>query len=220
MSNTTTPARQATLDRITASGLVAIVRANSDAGLIDCCKALADGGVTVAEITMTTPNALQGIEKARSVLGDACLMGVGSVLNAQIAKQAAEAGAQFVVSPVFKPEVIDASHEADLPVFAGALTPTEILAAFEAGTDVVKVFPANHFGPQYFKDVLAPMPHLKLTPTGGVKLDNVDQWFAAGAVALGVGSALVKKDLIAAGDWQALTALAKQFVDAVTQARS
>ncbi|MFA9477880.1 bifunctional 4-hydroxy-2-oxoglutarate aldolase/2-dehydro-3-deoxy-phosphogluconate aldolase [Phycisphaerales bacterium AB-hyl4] len=211
--------RQATVQRMEQAGLVAIIRASSNQGLVDTCRALVEGGVTVAEITMTTPGALEAIRTARQELGDSCLIGVGSVLDSTTVDQAVEAGAEFVVSPVFKPEVVQASHKHGKPVLAGALTPTEILAAFEAGSDLVKVFPANHFGPQYFKDVLAPMPHLKLTPTGGVNLNTVNDWFAAGARCLGVGSALVKKDLIAAQDWVGLTDLASQFVDAVKASR-
>lgn len=211
--------RQAILQQMIDGGLVAIIRADSSDGLIETCRALAAGGVGVAEITMTTPNAIEAIREASSVLPEV-LMGVGSVLDGATAKQAIAAGAQFVVSPVFKTEVIDASHGLGKPVLAGAFTPTEILAATEAGADLVKVFPANHNGPKFFKDVLAPMPHLRLTPTGGVDLGTVKDWFAAGARCVGVGSALVKKDLIAAGDWSALTDLARRFVEAVSAARS
>ena len=221
MADTSTAAtdRAATLDRMAEAGLVAIIRASSERGLIETCRALADGGVTVAEITMTTPGAIEGIRAARAELGDKCLIGVGSVLDAATTRQACEAGAQFVVSPVFKREVVEAAHELGRPVLAGALTPTEILTATEAGADLVKVFPANHFGPKYFKDVLAPMPHLKLTPTGGVDLHTIGDWFAAGAVCLGVGSALVKKDLIEKQDWRGLTELARRFVDEVKAVR-
>jgi len=213
------PDRHATIGRIEKTGLVAIIRANADSGLLGACRALAAGGCDVMEITMTTPGALDAIAAAVDALGERCLIGVGSVLDAATVKRACDAGAQFVVSPVFKPEVIDASHAEGRPVFAGALTPTEILAATQAGADLVKVFPANHFGPKYFKDVLAPMPHLKLTPTGGVDLTTIPDWFAAGAKCLGVGSALVKKDLVAAGDWAGLENLARQFTAAVAAAR-
>ena len=201
-------------------GLVAIIRANASTGLLETCRALAEGGVTVAEITMTTPGALEAIEAASKEMGDSMLVGVGSVLDAETARKAVDAGAKFVVSPVFKSEVITEAHRCGVPCFAGAFTPTEILAAFEAGSDVVKVFPANHNGPGFFKDVLAPMPHLKLTPTGGVNLDTIPQWFAAGARCVGVGSSLVRKDLIEQQDWASLTKLAQQFVQAVAQARA
>lgn len=205
--------------RITDAGLVAIIRLNASSGLVETCRALAEGGITVAEITMTTPGALQAIETASRELGDQVLVGVGSVLDAETARRAVDAGAQFVISPIFKREVVEAAHQCGKPVIPGSLTPTEILTAHEAGADMVKVFPANHFGPRYFKDILAPMPHLKLTPTGGVDLDTIGAWFDAGAVSLGVGSALVKKELVAAKNWSALTDLARRFTDAVAAAR-
>lgn len=216
----TTASRSDIVTQIETVGLVAIIRANADSGLLETCRALAAVGVTVAEITMTTPGALDAIKAASDDLGDNMLVGVGSVLDAQTAEKAIAAGADFVVSPVFKPEVIAAAHAHGKPCFAGAFTPTEILSAFEAGSDVVKVFPANHNGPKFFSDILAPMPHLKLTPTGGVDLTTIPDWFKAGARCVGVGSALVKKDLIAAQDWGRLTALAQQFVQAVAAARA
>ncbi len=212
--------RQQALQRISDAGLIAIIRADSSDGLVETCRALAAGGVTVAEVTMTTPGALECIRRARQELGEGCLIGVGSVLSGDVVRQAVDAGAQFVVAPTFKAEVVDASHECGVPVAPGAFTPTEILTAFEHGADVVKVFPANHLGPKFFKDILAPMPHLKLTPTGGVDLTTIPAWFEAGAVALGVGSNLVKKDLIKAEKWKELTDLASQFTAAVKQARA
>ncbi|MEM1213013.1 MAG: bifunctional 4-hydroxy-2-oxoglutarate aldolase/2-dehydro-3-deoxy-phosphogluconate aldolase [Planctomycetota bacterium] len=210
--------RAAILERIVSGGLVAIIRADSSDGLIETCRALAAGGVKVAEITMTTPNAIAAIREASAALPD-MLMGVGSVVDGPTVKEAVAAGAEFVVSPVFKAEVVEASHALGKPVLAGAFTPTEILAATEAGADLVKVFPANHNGPKFFKDVLAPMPHLNLTPTGGVDLTTLEDWFAAGAKCVGVGSALVKKDLIKAAAWGELTALAEQFVAKVAAIR-
>jgi 2-dehydro-3-deoxyphosphogluconate aldolase/(4S)-4-hydroxy-2-oxoglutarate aldolase len=212
--------RNATIARIESTGLVAVVRADSPDQLVDLCQALRDGGVDVAEITMTTPGALDAIAKASSKLGKDALIGVGSVLDPETARAAILAGAQFVFAPTLNLDVITMAHRYDKAVVPGALTPTEILSAWQAGADMVKVFPANHFGPQYFKDLLAPMPHLKLTPTGGVDLNTAKDWIHAGAACLGVGSALVKKDLIKNKDWAGLTALAKQFVQAVAAARA
>jgi len=212
--------RNTIVERLESAGLVAIVRASSSEGLIETCRALRDGGVQIAEITMTTPGALDTIAATSAEFADQFLIGVGSVLDAQTAVQAIDAGAQFVVCPIFRQEVLDAGHRLGKPVLPGALTPAEIQTAWEAGADIVKVFPANHFGPRYFKDVLAPLPHLKLTPTGGVDLETVSTWFRAGAACLGVGSSLVKKDLIAQRDWSALTSRARQFVKAVETARA
>lgn len=211
--------RQAVIDRIARAGLVAIIRADSPAGLVEACQALADGGVSVCEITLTTPDAMEAIGRARKSFGDTMLVGVGSVTQPDQVNAAVAAGAQFVVSPVTVEAVIQASHGQGVPVMPGALTPTEIFNATELGAEVVKVFPANHFGPTYFKDVLAPLPGVKLMPTGGVTRDNVGEWFAAGAVALGVGSSLVRKDLLKARDWKKLAAEARAFVDAVKAAR-
>lgn len=213
------PSRESLVQQIETVGLVAIIRANAATGLLETCQALAEGGVTVAEITMTTPGALDAIASAHVQMSNSMLVGVGSVLNRETANQAIEAGAQFVVSPIFKPEIIDEAHKHGKPCFCGAFTPTEVLHAFEAGSDVVKVFPANHNGPRFFKDILAPMPHLKLTPTGGVSLETIPDWFAAGARCVGVGSSLVRKDLIEKKDWAGLTKLAKQYVQAVADAR-
>ena len=211
--------REAIVNAIADAGLVAIIRADSPAGLVDACRAMADGGVTACEITMTTPNALEAIALARQTFGDKMLVGVGSVTDPMICGKAIDAGAQFVVSPVLVPAVLAAAHARQTPVMPGALTPTEIFTATQLGADVVKVFPANHFGPTYFKDVLAPMPYLKLMPTGGVRVDNVGEWFAAGAVALGVGSSLVKKEFLKAKDWASLTKLSRQFIDNIAAAR-
>ena len=148
---------------------------------------------------MTTPGALEAIAEASRELGDEALVGAGSVLDAATARAAILAGARFIFSPVLNLEVIEMAHRYDCVAVPGALTPTEILTAWSAGADVVKVFPANHFGPQYLRDIHGPMPQVKLTPTGGVDLTTAADWIKAGAVAVGVGSSLVKKDLIAGG---------------------
>ena len=215
--------RHGLLTRIQTTGLIAVIRLDAASGgsdgLVATCGALCEGGLDIAEITMTSPGALEAIQKARADLGDRCVIGVGSVLDAQTARAAILAGAQFIFAPTFNPEVLTMGHRYDCPVVPGAMTPTEILTAWEAGADMVKVFPANHFGPRYFKDLLAPMPQLRLTPTGGVDLETAADWIQAGAAALGVGSALVKKDLLRKGDFAGLTALARQFVQVVRAAR-
>jgi 2-dehydro-3-deoxyphosphogluconate aldolase / (4S)-4-hydroxy-2-oxoglutarate aldolase len=211
--------RSASVARIETTGVVAVIRADSPDQLVDVVRALRDGGVEVAEITMTTPGALDAIKQASDKLGKDALIGVGSVLDAETARAAILAGAQYIVAPALNLEVIQMAHRYGKPVIPGGLTPTEIITAWSAGADMVKVFPANHFGPQYFKDLLAPMPQLKLTPTGGVDLNTAADWIKAGAACLGVGSSLVKKELIKSKDWSGLTGLAKQFVQIVRQAR-
>jgi 2-dehydro-3-deoxyphosphogluconate aldolase/(4S)-4-hydroxy-2-oxoglutarate aldolase len=214
------PDRLATLDRLVTTGVIAVIRADSGSQLVSVCRALAAGGVSACEITMTTPGAMEAIAQASRELGDSALVGAGSVLDAPTARAAILAGARFVFSPVLSLEVIEMAHRYDCVAVPGALTPTEILTAWSAGADVVKVFPANHFGPQYLKDIHGPLPQVKLTPTGGVDLTTAADWIKAGAVAVGVGSSLVKKDLLSGAKWDELSALAKQYVDIVAAARS
>ena len=220
MSKGSSDARSRAFDRLCDKGVIAVVRASSSEQLIDVAKALRAGGVDCIEITMTTPNALEVISACRKAMAGEALIGVGSVLNAEVAGRAIEAGAQYVISPIFKPEVIDAAHAADLPCIPGAMTPTEVLLATDAGADAVKVFPGGQFGPKYLKDLLAPMPHLKLTPTGGVNLDTAADWIANGAVTLGIGSALVTKAALATGDFGEIERLAGQYVRLVAAARA
>ena len=212
--------RLATLQQLQQTGVIAVIRADSGEQLVDVCRALAAGGVRSCEITMTTPGALEAIAAASRALGDDALIGAGSVLDAATARAAILAGARFIFSPVLSLEVIEMAHRYDCVAVPGAMTPTEIFTAWSAGADVVKVFPANHFGPQYFRDLHGPMPQLKLTPTGGVDLTTAADWIKAGAVAIGVGSSLVKKDLITGKKWDELSTLAKQYVETVANARS
>jgi 2-dehydro-3-deoxyphosphogluconate aldolase/(4S)-4-hydroxy-2-oxoglutarate aldolase len=212
--------RAALVKRLCDKGIIAVVRAKSSEQLIDVAKALRSGGVDCIEITMTTPNALRVIADCRKSMGEAALIGVGSVLDAATARKAIQAGAQFIVAPVLDGDVIGAAHEAELPCVPGALTPTEILRATNLGADIVKVFPAGQFGPSYFKDILAPMPHLKLSPTGGVDLTTAADWIAAGAVTLGVGSALVTRKALAEGNLSEIERLAAEFVRIVAEARA
>ncbi len=212
--------RQFILGELQRTGVIGVIRADSADELIDVCAALRDGGVLGCEITMTTPNALDAIAKANDKLGHDCLIGVGSVLDAETARAAILAGAQFVFAPTFNPDVIAMAHRYDRVAVPGALTPTEILTAWTAGADMVKIFPANHFGPQYIKDLHGPMPQLKVTPTGGVNLDTAADWIKAGAAAVGVGSSLISKQLIRARDWKGLADLARQYIDIVARTRA
>jgi 2-dehydro-3-deoxyphosphogluconate aldolase/(4S)-4-hydroxy-2-oxoglutarate aldolase len=190
---------------IEADRAVAVIRTDSPDRLVELAQALCVGGVVCFEITMTVPNALDGIRLVTQEMGGSVLVGAGSVLDAATAEAAIAAGARYVVSPVFKPEVVAAAHANDAAAMPGCFTPTEILAATEAGADIVKVFPAGVLGLPFFKGVLAPMPHLRLMPTGGVTLQNAGDWIRAGAVAVGVGSELVDKAAVAAGDWATLS---------------
>jgi 2-dehydro-3-deoxyphosphogluconate aldolase/(4S)-4-hydroxy-2-oxoglutarate aldolase len=210
--------RQAAVERLCNKGVIAIIRAPSGERLVEVARAILRGGVDCTEITMTTPDALKVINECRSAMPEA-LIGVGSVLDGRMAREAIRAGAQFVISPVFCPEVVEAAHASDLPVIPGAFSPTEIFHAAAGGADIVKVFPAGQLGPGYLRDILAPMPHLKLSPTGGVDLKTAGAWVLAGAVTLGIGSSLVTKAALAAGDFAAIEDLARQYVRIVADAR-
>ena len=178
-------------------GIVAVIRMQDPGKLRAVVDALAAGGVRALEVTMTVPRAIEMIREIAPTLPAGFLFGAGTVLDAETAHRVIDAGAQFVVSPVFRRAVIDACHQHDVPALPGCMTPTEILDAWEAGADIVKVFPATTFGPGYLKDVRAPLPQVKLMPTGGVTLDNAGEWIRAGAVAVGVGSALLDAVAIA-----------------------
>ena len=188
-----------------------MVRTDEPEKLVQIAEALRAGGIVCIEVTMTVPNAIEGIRAVTEAMGNDVLVGAGSVTDAETTRAAIEAGARYVVSPVFKLAVIDAAHQLDAAAMPGCFTPTEILTAHEAGADVVKVFPAGALGMGFIKGVLAPLPYLKLMPTGGVSLDNATDWLRAGAVAVGAGSALVDTKAIAAGDWAQLTANARRL---------
>ena len=207
------------LQRVVDAGIVAILRADSSEGLLPAAEALLAGGVTAMEVTMTTPNALETIAAVRQRFADRVLMGVGSVIDPDTARRAIDAGAQFVVTPVTKPAIIRVCHEVGCPIAAGAFTATEALLAHESGADFVKIFPADQVGPAYLRALLAPLPMLRIIPTGGVTPETAGDFLRAGCVALGVGSALVSREILQSGDWAALTARAAAFVAAVRASR-
>ena len=206
-------------ERLIADGIAAVIRLDHPDRLLRASEALLEGGVYVLEVTMTTPKALDMIEQLSEAFAPDALIGVGSVVDANAARAAIQAGAQFVVSPVLKREIIDATHAQDRPVLPGALTPTEMQRAHDLGADIVKVFPASQFGPGYLKSVRAPLPHLQLMPTGGVTAENVAEWFHAGACAVGVGSALIDKQAIAEENYTVLTDKARALRTAVDRFR-
>jgi 2-dehydro-3-deoxyphosphogluconate aldolase/(4S)-4-hydroxy-2-oxoglutarate aldolase len=211
--------KQQLIDQMSDAGVVAVIRAKSKDQLIDIASALLAGGVPSIEVTMSTPKAIAGIELLADKLGDKAIIGVGTCIDPATARDAIAAGAQFVVSPTFDAEIVATTIRYGKISVPGAYTPTEILRAFSSGADVVKVFPATTLGPGYFKDILAPLPQLRLTPTGGVDTKTTPQWIKAGAVFVGAGSALVSKEAMDKGDWNTITTNAKAFVEAVKQGR-
>jgi 2-dehydro-3-deoxyphosphogluconate aldolase/(4S)-4-hydroxy-2-oxoglutarate aldolase len=215
----TMQAKAEVLNRIKTTGVVAVIRAEQPGDLMDVARALVAGGVCCVEITMTVPGALGVIEKAASALGDAVVLGAGTVLDAETSRAAILAGAGYIVSPVFRPAVIEMCRRYSIACLPGAMTPTEVLDAWEAGADVVKVFPAGVGGPQFFKDLKGPFPQIELMPTGAVNLATAPQFIKAGACALGVGGELAGKAVIAARDFDRVTRTAAEFIAAVKKAR-
>jgi len=203
------------LDEIFKRKAVAVLRVKEEDKLKKVIQAIADGGVSVAEITMTIPNAIKLIEKMSKELDENIIIGVGSVLNKQTAEDAIKAGAKYVVSPILKKEIIEMAQKYDVPVMPGCFTPTEIYAAFEMGADIAKVFPADIVGMPFFKAILAPMPHLKLMPTGGVSLTNAGDWLKVGACAVGIGSALLDDKAIKEENYLKLTENAKIIMNSI-----
>ncbi len=211
--------KERNLKRIVDCGVLAIVRFERSEQLVQVAQAIKAGGVDVIEFTMTTPNALAILEASTREFGDDVLLGAGTVLDPETARAAILSGARFVVSPSLNPKVIELCHRYSVIVVPGALTPTEILTAWELGADLVKVFPAAAMGPGYIKDVLAPLPQVKLLPTGGVSLGNVAEFIKAGATAVAAGSSLVEKKAVAARDFARLTETARTFIAAIREAR-
>jgi 2-dehydro-3-deoxyphosphogluconate aldolase/(4S)-4-hydroxy-2-oxoglutarate aldolase len=212
--------KQESIHRLLNPGVVAVIRADSSSQLLNICTALADGGLTGMEITMTTPNALEAIKEVTTKLGNRIYMGVGSVIDATTARLAILAGAEFVVTPVTKEEIIRCCNRYSKPIVCGAYTPTEALNAYELGADFIKIFPADGLGPNYIKAIKAPMPQLQIIPTGGVDVNTCADFIKAGCAAVAAGSSLLKKDLVDKQDWKGLSSLAAQFVENVAKARA
>src|SRR5712692_141305 len=200
-------------------GIVAVVRSPDSRQLVEVARALADGGVTVIEITMSVPNALEVLRQVRDTLGDRILLGAGTVLDAETARAVLLAGAEYIVAPTLNLDVIRLCQRYDKLVMPGAFTPTEILTAWEAGADIVKVFPADVVGPAFFKAMKGPLPQIRLMPTGGVDLNTAAAFLQAGACCLGVGGQLVEPKAVAERNFDRIRELARQYVAIVQQVR-
>jgi len=212
--------KQDPLARVLNSGIVAVVRAASGELLADVAEALVAGGVDVLEITFTVPHATRVLEKVADRLGDKVLLGAGTVLDTETARAALLAGAEYLVSPTVNLDVIAMCKRYGKLVMPGALTPTEILSAWQAGADIVKVFPSEITGPKYLKAVHGPLPQIRLMPTGGVNLETAAAFLKAGACSLGIGGSLVDPQAIASGDLAKIESLAKQYVKIVRDTRA
>lgn len=203
------------LDLVRQTKIIAIMRAQQSNQMLEAAEAIHAGGVRVIEVTMTTPGALDLISTANQHFDDTVLFGAGSVLDAETARLAILAGAGFIVAPTLSLPVIAMCRRYSIPVMPGCYTPTECLTAWEAGADMIKLFPADVGGPDFVKAILAPMPQLEIVPVGGVTVDNVDEFIRKGATAVGVGSSLINQKLIEAGDFAELTRRARAFLEAV-----
>jgi 2-dehydro-3-deoxyphosphogluconate aldolase / (4S)-4-hydroxy-2-oxoglutarate aldolase len=219
MRNTVSSAVAHTVAEVERAGIVAVIRIKEPEKLQAIVDAIAEGGVRALEITMTVPGAVELIRKLAPTLPAGFIFGAGTVVNAETVHQVVDAGAQFIVSPVFRREVIEACQRRQVASMPGCFTPTEILDAWDEGADVVKVFPATTLGPGYLKDIHGPLPHVKLMPTGGVTLDNAGDWIRAGAVAVGVGTSLLDAKAITASNFAALRANAERIVANVRAAQ-
>jgi 2-dehydro-3-deoxyphosphogluconate aldolase / (4S)-4-hydroxy-2-oxoglutarate aldolase len=207
-------AKDEIIEALLKPGIIAVVRALAAEQVIPLSEALIAGGIHAIEITMTTPNAIDGITHAVKHFGRRALIGVGTVLDTETARKAISAGAEFVVSPITRPEIAKMAAAEDRPVMLGAYTPSEAQLAYESGADFIKLFPADMLGIAYIKAIRAPLPHLRIVPTGGVTVENIRDFFKAGCPAVGVGSSMITREILEKGNWPELTRKAQEFVRA------
>lgn len=212
--------RKETVARVIDYGVVAVIRMKDTDRLLKVIEAVREGGVKCIEITMTVPGAVEIIHQLSGVVPKDVLIGAGTVVNEETTQKVIDAGARFVVGPILNLHMISACIKREIPVFPGCYTPTEIHSAWNAGADIIKVFPATTLGPKYFKDLRGPFPDIRLMPTGGVTIDNVGEWFVAGASAVGIGSDLLDKKAIDEGRYEVLTERAARMVTNVRKART
>jgi 2-dehydro-3-deoxyphosphogluconate aldolase/(4S)-4-hydroxy-2-oxoglutarate aldolase len=213
--------RETTIAAIVETGIIPVIRASSAEQALVAARAVLRGGINVLEITMTVPRAIRVLEKLADELGGKVLLGAGTVLDAETARAALLAGAEFIVTPALKPEVIQMAHRYSKPVMPGALTPTEVVTAWETGASFVKVFPCGNMGgPKYIRSLKAPFPHISLIPTGGVNLENAVDFLLAGSSALGVGADLVDLKALDAGKPEIVEDNARKFLECVMKARA
>src|SRR5919108_1905373 len=205
--------KRAVIERIKVERAVAVIRTDSTERALGAANAVIAGGFRAIEITFSFPEAAEAIAKLTRNNDNDLLIGAGTILTSQQVHEAVEAGARFLVSPCVLPEVIDAARELKVAIIPGAFTPTEIYTAYSLGTDIVKIFPAVRFGPEYLKAVRGPLPQIPIMPTSGVDASNVADWFRAGAVAVGAVSSVLDPELIEKEDWDALTKRAREFID-------
>ena len=216
---TASPDKTAVIARIKVEGSVAVIRTDSIERALGAANAVIAGGFRIIEITYSFNGATEAIAKLSDANENDLLIGAGTILNRGQVREAVGAGARFLVSPCVLPEVIDAARELQVAIIPGAFTPTEIYTAYSLGADIVKIFPAVRYGPEYLRALRGPLPQIPIMPTSGVDATNVAEWFRAGAVAVGAVSSVLNPVLIRNGEWAELTQRAQQFMDAVRAAR-
>lgn len=202
-----------TLQRIKSEKVIALIRADGPDHLLECAQALSAGGIRIIELTMTTPDAIEVLATVSRELPEV-MFGLGTVLDEATVAKGLSAGAHFIVTPAVKPDIIAACKRLQVPILAGALTPTEVAHAWDLGADVIKIFPAEFFGPAYIRSLKGPFPGIKFLPTGGVTPGTLGAYLKAGAFAAAAGSALVSPGSLKARDWPAITARAREFTEA------
>src|SRR6267143_7174403 len=212
--------KQEVADRIVEIGIVPVVRASSPKQAAQAAAAVCAGGIPIVEITMTVPGAIEVIAQLATTAGSQVLIGAGTVLDAETAQRCLDAGAQFLVSPGFDPDTVKLANRLGKLIMAGALTPTEVIAAWKAGSDFVKIFPCGSVGgANYIKALKAPLPQVPMVPTGGINLNTAADFIRAGSAALGIGGELVSASALESGNASALTQAAQSYVAAVRDAR-
>tara|TARA_R110002095_G_scaffold208266_2_gene193852 strand:+ start:903 stop:1550 length:648 start_codon:yes stop_codon:yes gene_type:complete len=211
--------RHTDFTRVIDRGAVAIIRAQSGELLADVSKAIYAGGLDVIEVTFTVPGVLDILAQVKRELGDKILLGAGTVLDTETARAAILAGAEFIVTPTVNTDVIELCNRYDKLIMTGALTPTEVLTAWEAGADIIKIFPAFVGGPAYLKALHGPLPQIPLMPTGGVDLETLPAYLKAGACAVGLGSSLVTKQMVEAGDLEGIQQLTTEYMNKIAEIR-
>ena len=208
------------MSRLENPGVIAVIRAPSTDLVLLACEALLAGGMIALELTMTTPGALKAVGQAAKEFGERAVVGIGTIMDSDTCQAAYDAGAEFAVSPVFRGNLVAIAKRADRPIMLGAYSPTEAQNAHEAGADYIKIFPGDVLGPAYIRGLLAPLPHLRIVPTGEIQSGSVAEFFRAGVVAVGMGGSLVSREILDNRDWKALTSRARSFVEAAALGRS
>jgi 2-dehydro-3-deoxyphosphogluconate aldolase/(4S)-4-hydroxy-2-oxoglutarate aldolase len=216
VASDSSPAKDVVIQQIRHTKIIPVCRLEEYSQVESMARALHSGGISIVEITLTGKGVFEAVAQVRATFGDSVLIGVGTVLDAEAAKNAIQAGAQFIVTPILRPQVIDVCRQQDVSVISGAYTPTEAQDAYEVGADMIKIFPIRALGAAFIKDLLGPLPHLRIVPTGGINFENARSFIDAGALAVGIGREIISQELVTRGDWTAIQERAARAVLSVS----